>query len=64
MRSIYYQRLGSKIMAYVNSKNFTPYELGKTFEQIYLMLLREEERDLRDEYNGKVSDHVIASDHD
>lgn len=53
MKTIYYQRLGAKIMAYVNSKNFTEYELGKVFEQIYLTLLQEEERDLRDEANGK-----------
>lgn len=62
MKSIYYQRLGSKIMSYVNSKNFTEYELGKVFEQIYLILLQEEERDLRDEANGKVMDHVLATD--
>ena len=49
-------------MSYVNSKNFTEYELGKVFEQIYLILLQEEERDLRDEANGKVMDHVLATD--
>lgn len=53
MKSVYYQCLGAKMMAYVNSNNFTEYELGKVFEQIYLTLLQEEERDLRDEANGK-----------
>lgn len=40
MKSVYYQRLGTKVIAYVNSNNFTPYELGKVFEQMYLTLLQ------------------------
>lgn len=55
MKNIYYERLGLKMIAYVNSDKFTPQELGETFERIYTKLLREEERDLRDEANGKIA---------
>ena len=49
----YYEKFGKQIDAYVMSDLFDHTALGKTIEQYYLLLRMEEERDLRDKYNGK-----------
>jgi hypothetical protein len=53
MKDQYYKRLGTKIAEYVAHEKYTFIELGKIFEQYYLIVKNEEMRDSRDERNGK-----------
>lgn len=53
MQDKYYKKLGAKIAQFVDQEKFTFVELGKVFEQYYLILLQEEQRDERDRHNGK-----------
>ena len=54
MKEKYYKKLGTTIVEYIDRDKFTFTELGKIFEQYYLILCEEDMRDTRDERNGKV----------
>jgi hypothetical protein len=53
MQDKYYEKLGKKIIEYVNFNKFTSIEIGKIFEQYYEILKFEEMRDLREVANKK-----------
>ena len=53
MKDKYYKSLGKTIAEYVAHEKYTFIELGKMFEQYYLIVKNEEMRDARDERNGK-----------
>lgn len=46
-----YKRLGKMITDYVMSDAFNDEELGKTIEQAYLLIAREDMRDAREQRN-------------
>jgi hypothetical protein len=53
MNEKYYEKLGKKIIEYVNFNKFTSTEIGQLFEQYYEILKYEEMRDLREAANKK-----------
>jgi len=48
-----YKRLGKMVTDYVMSDAFTDEELGKTIEQLFLLIAREDMRDARELANKK-----------
>ena len=54
MKDKYYKKLGTTIAEYIERDKYTFIELGKIFEQYYLLLCEEDIRDTRDERNGKI----------
>jgi len=53
MKDKYYKKLGTTIVEYIERDKYTFTELGKIFEQYYMILREEDIRDARDERNGK-----------
>ena len=53
-----YTRLGKLVTDYVMSDAFSDEDLGKTIEQLYLLIAQENMRDFRDFMNGKTQNEI------